>query len=509
MRLIRSFFLGTTVLTLATISGCTNIVGVSSNPVLGENKCEGTTYVRIASDFSGAATDIGIPHFWGIYDYLRNLNAAGGIRGCSIDIDVKDNSYTPAKTIDIVNGWRTTDPHWKDVSALFIFGTGPTTAVGPQIMTEKKVVIPGSYAGSLASPAATRKDVRYDAMNADFNTATLDDSKDSPGWPYIFFPATDYGTAIRLGVQAAWTIQPGRMSFAHDTADKCAYCVDPLAAGKSFLPSLQGMSIGRDLIIPQTSAASDAPKIHAAVDAFFNDATTGELAHFTSANTAAAWNYEPVSWVWSGNSVYASAILAKEIVAVQQRIDTDPAVQAILAGNKRNWKIRVIANNWGIGETTTTICGVDCNKDVIYGLFPVPRYAEPNSSGMGQLTALHDHYANLDTTAPPPAPITPRKLEDYRDVRYVQGYAAAAMWAKAMNLAIDRGSKNPTGEELKSALESFNGQDVDGLTAGPITFTGGDHRPQSSASIYRVDQNGSLSFVNKFAIGLVPDWLGY
>jgi ABC-type branched-subunit amino acid transport system substrate-binding protein len=494
-----------------TVAGCTSILGISSDPKVEKpvTNCQGTVYVRIATDFSGTATDIAIPHFWGIYDYLRNLNENGGIRGCQIDMNVQDNNYTPAKTTDVVNGWRNNDPHWKDVSTLFIFGTGPTTAVGPTIMTEKKVIIPGSYAGSLASPAPIKKDVPYTVLNPQYQAAQFDENKASPGWPYIFFPATDYGTAIRLAIQAAWTISPGRVALAHDTADKCAYCVDPLAAGASFIPSLQGMSLGRDLIIPQTSNPADAAKIHTAVDTYFNDPTTGEIAHFKTAN-ATSYAYDPVVWVWSGNSVYASAILAKEIAAVQAAIDKDTAIQAILTANKKTWKVRVMANNWGIGETTTTICGADCNTDVIYGLFPVPRYADlQNSTGMAQLIALHDHYGDQDGKTPPPSPITPRKLDDYRDVRYVQGYTAAAMWAKAMSAAIDKGSSNPTGEDIKNALESFKELDLEGLTAGPISFTGADHRPQSNESIYKVDANGTLAFVNKFSVALVPDWLGY
>lgn len=62
---------------------------------------------------------------------------------------------------------------------------------------------------------------------------------------------------------------------------------------------------------------------------------------------------------------------------------------------------------------------------------------------------------------------------------------------------------------IKNALEKFTQEDMEGMTAGPISFTTTDHRPQSNESIYKLDQNGTLSFVNRFNIGLVPDWLGY
>lgn len=518
MHILRSLALSTSVVTTILVAGCSSILGIESNPTVdadasttgGQVGCIGTVYVRIASDFSGTATDIAIPHFWGVYDYLRKLNETGGIGGCNIDIDVQDNNYTPAKTTEVVENWRKNDAHWADVNTLFIFGTGPTTAAGPQLMTEKKIVIPGSYAGLLASPGAVNKDVSYNVLNAQYQSASFNEHKTSTGWPYVFFPATDYGTAIRLAIQAAWTVQPGRIAFAHETADKCAYCVEPLAAGASFIPSLQGMSLGRDLLIPQTSSQADAPKIHDAVVAYFTEAVNGEIAHFKSAN-ATSWTYDPVTWVWSGNSVFASAILGKEVAAIQKMIDSDTEVQAILTANKKPaWKLRIMANNWGIGETTTTICGADCEGDFFYGLFPVPKYADlQNSSGMGKLIGLHEDYARRDAATPPKAPITPRKPTDYQDVRYVQGYAAAVMWEKAMLRAIEKGSKNPTGEELKNALESFSQMDMEGMTAGPITFTAADHRPQSNESIYRVDENGQLAFVNKFSLSLVSEWLGY
>lgn len=79
-------------------TGCAQALDIDSDPKVTGFKCEGTLHVRIASDFSGTATDIGIPHFFGIYDYLRKQNAKGGIRGCPIEIKVSDNHYDPTTT---------------------------------------------------------------------------------------------------------------------------------------------------------------------------------------------------------------------------------------------------------------------------------------------------------------------------------------------------------------------------------------------------------------------------
>lgn len=514
--MLRTFKASTAFAAIFAIGGCTAVLGISSDPHTapstdggttgdgGVGTCVGTLYVRIASDFSGTATDIAIPHFWGLYDYLRELNKNGGVRGCNIDIAVDDNNYTGPKTVEVVQKWRTTDPNWANVSTLFIFGTGPTTSAGPQIMQEQKVIIPGSYAGAFASPNPVQKNIAYKLVSDTYAVTDSSEAKTSAGWPFVFYPATDYGTGIRLGIQAAWKLAPGRISFAHDTPDKCAYCVEPLAAGKSFVENLPGMTIGRDLIIPQTS--TDAATVQASTTKFIQD----EIAHFKTAN-ATSYTYDPTIWVWTGNSVFASAIMGKTIAEQQAIIDADPVITGILTTAKKPpWKIKVIANNWGIGETTPTICGAGCNGDMFYGLFPVPRFADlSNATAMAQLIATRDAWATADQQAIPPAPITARKQDAYRDVRYVQGYAAAAMWEEAVKKAVDAGSKNPTGVDIKNALEKFTAQDLGGLTAGPITFSPTDHRPQSNEVIYKVDANGNLAFVDRFSITLTNEWLGY
>lgn len=520
--MLRTLKITTCFATLTAIAGCSAILGISSDPrtesgdggttlLSGDGgTCTGTLYIRIASDFSGTATDIAIPHFWGLYDHLRELNANGGINGCQIDIDVQDNHYTGPQTVTVVQNWRTTDPNWSKVNTVFIFGTGPTTSAGPDIMNEKKVIIPGSYAGAFDTPGAINKTINYDQITAQadpttpFTDTPTSEVKTSAGWSYVFYPATDYGTGIRLAIQAAQKINPGRIAFAHDTPAACAYCVDPLAAGKSFVPNLSGMKLGRDLMIPQTS--TDDATVTTNVTAYIEQ----EIAQFKAQNTKTKYDYEPVQWIWSGNSVFASAIVGKAVAAEQAKIDADTTIKDILSGNGRTWKIRVMANNWGIGETTPTICGTDCNGDIMYGLFPVPRYGDlANSSSMAQLTATRDSWAQKDQTTPPPAPITKRAYNDYRDVRYVQGYAAATMWETAVRNALKTGITSPTGDDIKNALEKFTQQDLGGLTAGPITFTTTDHRPQSNEVIYKVDSGGNLAFVDRYSITLTEEWLGY
>jgi hypothetical protein len=492
----RKIYLGAVLISLVGQLGCGQILGLDADPMILPPSCSGTVHVRIASDFSGTATDIAIPHFFGIYDHLRYLNEHGGIMGCQIDIATSDNHYTGPGTQMVVDAWRASDPDWSKVNTVFVFGTGPTQTVAPGLTAEQKIIIPGSYSGALASPIAVDKTIEYPTINDQFTEGQVSTEKKSPGYPYVFFPATDYATAIRLAIQSVWQIGPGRMAFAHETVDKCAYCEDPLVAGKSYLKNLQGMELGRDLIIAQTSSPSDAPAIDAAVQSYFQN----EISH-----VIADANYKPVVWVWSGNSVMASSLLGQSLWKVQQSIDANMQIPTAI---RSKWKVRVIANNWGIGETTPTICGTACNNDNFYGLFPVPKYGDiDNSAKMNDIIQHHDEFAQKDAVAMPPIPA--RTSDQYRDVRYVQGYAAALMWEKGMTAAVLAGHRNPTGNDLKEAFEKFNNIDMGGVTSATIGFTAKDHRPQSGESIYKLDSNGQLTFVSRYNIPLVDDWLGW
>ncbi|HTN82945.1 MAG TPA: bifunctional serine/threonine-protein kinase/ABC transporter substrate-binding protein, partial [Sorangium sp.] len=314
------------------------------------SRCTGVLRVRITTDDTGTTTDIAPPYSYGVYDYLRHLNDShGGIRGCPIDVEVKDAQYDPARTEEIIEGWRR-GPAWGEVSTLFIFGTGPTTRVAPKLTQEKKLIIPGSYAGSLATPVPISADVHYDEFNALGHSVAATEHKTSPGYPYIFFPATDYSTGIRIGLKAAWKIAPGRIAMAHDTIDQCLYCVDPLAAGKSYVEQLPGMLLGEDLIVPQTSSLED--------ERVIVDTVIGYVKREIEKKKADP-SYVPTNWFWAGNSVVSSSFVGKGAAAAQKLIH-----QAF--PDRDRWQLRVMANNWGIGEQTLALCGADC-AGIFYG----------------------------------------------------------------------------------------------------------------------------------------------
>ncbi|KYF63248.1 hypothetical protein BE11_03375 [Sorangium cellulosum] len=451
-------------------------------------RCTGVLRVRITTDDTGTATDIAPPYSHGVYDYLRHLNSSpGGLRGCSIDVDMRDAQYDPARTEEVIAEWRR-EPAWGEVSTLFVFGTGPTTRVAPRLTHEKKLIIPGSYAGSLATPVPISADVQYDEFNALGQSVVATEHKTSPGYPYIFFPATDYSTAIRIGIKAAWKIAPGRIAMVHETIDRCLYCVDPLAAGKSYVEQLPGMLLGEDLIVPQTSSLEDEGIIVDAVIRYVEREIDKKRANPS---------YVPTSWFWAGNSVVSSSFVGKGAAAAQRLVDR-------AFPEKDRWRLRVIANNWGIGERTLEICGDAC-AGIFYGLFPVPVFGDTqHSSGMAEMLRIHRTYREKDG----------RPLDRYKDQFYVQGHAAALMWRKAVERAVDAGHESPTGEDLKAALETFQNVVLDGMTAGPISFSPTDHRPQANESVYaisaRADAGGVVfRFVDQYSIELDPKWLGY
>ena len=449
--------------------------------------CKGTLGARITTDFTGTAQDIAQPFAQAIYDYLRDLKASGGLRGCAIDVDMKDGNYTATVTSTVVTNWSA-DPSWASVQSLFIFGTAPTTTVSAMPVVAGKVIFPGSYAGSLTSPVMVSTPVTYTDVNSMGNTSTAMVTETSPGYPYIFFPATDYSTGIRIAIGAAWQKDPGKIAMVYDKT--CAYCINPLVAGKQYMPEKPGMTLAPDIdSIPQTSDATQIPTIAATIKA----AMDAEIAK-VKANPG---SYYPIKWLWCGNSVTSCAGVAKG--AGQANADIVAQLPAA-----QQWKIRVIANNWGIGETSSALCGTggnpsDCD-DVLYGLFPVPRYGDTNASGMQAMIDLHDKWAMKDSYDAGPG--------SYEDVRFVQGYAAALMWRKAVEAAIDAGHTSPTGDDIKHALEQFSQVVLEQMTAAPVSFSAKDHRPQGGENIYYLHQ-GVLTFDNTYSLTLDSMWLGY
>jgi hypothetical protein len=445
--------------------------------------CEGSISVRIFKDTDGATKDIGVPYYYGLMDYLRNLNDAGGLRGCPIDMKDAETSYDDQKTINAYNAWKR-DPSWSSVVAIFTWGTGPTASVADQAMADKKILISGSYAGSLASPIPISKDVSYNDISVDFGTAPLTEAKKSLGYPYLFFPSTDYSTGARVAVQTAWKEGGKKIAMFHGTA---LYCTDPLAAAKSQVNQLgpTRIQLGRDLIIEQTATPDENAIINAIV-AYFQQEINEKKA---------MPDYVPVDWVWSGNTFATTIVMGKALEQARQLIRSQLGAAA--------WDIRLIANNWGINDSNGFFnsCGGTPNPCVekVFGIFPFRTYGDVSASGMPTLMDTHDRYRMKDGV----------DLNSYRSTPYVQGYVAALMWRLAMEKAIADGNPVITPDILKTYLERFDLQDMQGLTAGRLTFTPNDHRGQSTETIQNITASGVFSFVDTYQLSLDPSWQGW
>jgi branched-chain amino acid transport system substrate-binding protein len=253
-------------------------------------------------------------------------------------------------------------------------------------------------------------------------------------------------------------------------------------AAKSFTKTAEApIALGRDLVVEQTDTA-------AAIDKKVADYFAAE-----DAQVVAAPGYVPVDWVWLGNTQGTSMLMARSIAAA-----------CAAAPGKSACGVKMIANNWAFNETLANDeasggCSVSC-VDKYFGILPFKPYGDSTAGGMSALVATHDAY-RLQDGADPSA---------YKLVQYVQGYVAAMLWRRGVERALDSGAKVIDGEALKAALETFKSVDMEGLTAGKISFSPTDHRPQSGELLFTMDATGHfVSSGDNPAFPLLPDWLGW
>lgn len=427
--------------------------------------CEGTIRARLFYDMTGPTQDVSSNAARGQHAYLRALNDEGGIRGCPIQIDSLDTKYDQATTLHGYDAWKA-QAEWPEVSVLFGQGTPMTETLAPLAAADEKLVIINSYAGEFGAPVATTHTVQVPSVNDNFAEATVAVSKKSAGYPYVFFPGTDYSTAARVAVDAAWSAGARRVGFFQCSTS--AFCTDPVDAAKTFLKQLPGTEIGRalDIELDDTEAAI----------------STKVLAYFQAelAQKAKDPSYAVVDWVWFGNNRATTTGVAKALAQVKAQLGLT---------------VSVTSNMWGVDEELFSECGAPCvGFNVVE---TVPLFGDLGASGMANVMAVHEKYNQLDGL---PA------LKD-ANLLYVNGYLAVAMWKIAVEQVVDAGQK-VTGKNVRAALETFRAQDVEGF--GTLTFTAGDHRPQSTARMYTLDDGGRLKASGQpLSIALQEAWLGW
>jgi branched-chain amino acid transport system substrate-binding protein len=450
----------------AAAAGCADVINIPDDRFVtgasgtADGRCVGTISVRVLADYTGAIKAVATPYVKGEIDYLRELNETGGIRGCSLDIDVQDYGYDVNRAQAIYDAWRAR-PDWPQVAAVFAGGTADTLQLAPQAQADQKPLLSGSYFGALASPRPINFQVNVPEVGLDFRESVFPTQVESPGYPYCFFVGTDYSTGGRVAVFHVKSQGGKRMGFFRCSNN--VYCTGPLAALRSYAKELE-LPIGRDLIVEMGGQQAA------------YDASVLEYFQQEKARREADPTYEMVDWVWLGNTTPDTATLARAL----------GAANAALGLN-----VQIIVNNWAMDEALPVLCGSAC-ADFVHGIMPFTAFGDTSrgSTEMPKVVALHDKWRQRDYDEAAAAGAPDAKLESHRNVRYVQGYVNALVFRIAAERVLDLGLP-VNGENVKNALETFDDVDTGGLT-DRLSFSPDDHRPQSSESIYKLSAEGKL-----------------
>lgn len=428
-------------------------------------------------DASGSARDIAPSYNQGIIDYIGMLNdRRDGILGCEIDLEVGEGDNSAVRTEQVIGGWAA-KREWKEVSTLFVFGTSAVKRVAEDLADEGKVVIAGASSGSLASPEPVSRNVVHPLVSADGTETSVTDEVNSPGYPNVFFVGMDDSTISRGLLSAISNWGGGRVALVADV--NCASCVDPFIAVRQQISSQARLELGRDIAgVEQIVGSGDEARIQTILDDYFQWEIDAKLADP---------EYLPVSWLLLGNSVASSSLVGKALAGVQETID-----ESLPEGDR--FTVRLAATPWAFSEQTPKLCGDACNG-ILIGVTPVFAWGETErSAGMSDLMAVHSR-ARTDA--------------EYRNHHYVRGYAAAMMWHRAVERAVESGATRPTGSDIQAALDSFRDEDLSGLTAGLVSMSSTDHRSQTRYNVYAIDVDGDLVFDSNGSLRPSDLWLGY
>jgi ABC-type branched-subunit amino acid transport system substrate-binding protein len=354
--------------------------------------------------------------------------------------------------------------------------------VARPLAAEGKLVIAGASSGSLANPEPISRDVVYPLVGANGTESSVTENVSDVGYPNVFFVGMDDSTIARGLLAAISNRGGGRVALVADV--DCAFCVDPLTAIRQQIGSQARLELGRDVVgIEQGVRNADEAQIQAILDDYFQWEIEAKLADP---------DYEPVSWLWLGNGVVSSSLVGRAMAQVQDNIDAS-------LPERDRWTVRLAANPWGFSEETPELCGDACNE-ILIGVTPVFAWGETErSAGMSDLMAVHARARSQAGQEP----------SLYRNHHYVRGYAAAMMWHQGVARAVENGHSSPTGGDIKDALEAYRDEDLDGLTAGPLSLAPDDHRSQTRYNVYAIDADGDVVFDSDGSIQPSNLWLGY
>lgn len=471
--------------------GCAPLLDIESDPQLvgqspSTSSCQGRLRVKLTTDTdndaSGSARDIAPSYNQGIIDYINELNdSADGIRGCRVNLEVGEGDHSAVVTEQVIAGWQIA-PDWPEVSTLFVFGTSSVKRVAADLADDGKLVIAGASSGSLASPAPISRDVVHPLVGADGTESSVTADVSTVGYPNVFFVGMDDSTIARGLMAAISNRGGGRVALVADV--DCAFCEDPLAAIRQQIGGQARLELGRDVNgVEQGVRNADETRVQAILDGYFQWEIKTKLADP---------DYEPVSWLWLGNGIVSTSLVGRAVAKVQDHIDG-----SLPEGDR--WTVRLAVNPWGFSEETPKLCGEPCHE-VLIGVTPVYAWGETErSAGMSDLMAVH---ANARSQAG-------QEPSLFRNHHYVRGYAAAMMWHRGVDQALENGNSSPTGDDIKDALDALRDERLEGLTAGPLNLAPDDHRSQTRYNVYTIDADGDLVFDDEGSIQPSNLWLGY
>jgi branched-chain amino acid transport system substrate-binding protein len=460
----------------------------------GPPACKGRIVLKAFADYTGP-TRAFISGAWGLTDHYREINANGGILGCPIELEIADFGYVAANAVKSYDTWKAS-PEWPDIVAVFGWGTPDGIAVGPKLKEDKKPLITASNLGRFASPDPVSRQVTIAVVNASFEENTVSYNVKSDGFPYTYFPATDYSTSARIAMLHAKLLGAKRIGFVRCSDE---FCRETALAAQEYAKR-QGLGLGRELVrelSPLTPTGQPVPTgTQQSYEDGIHDYFRQEKAHVES-EVSAGRVYQPVDFVFAGNLSIHTVWLANGLA----RVKDDPDL---------GYDVQLIANKQGFDEAVLkcTSCA-----ERVHGVLPVPAYGDLSAPEMGRIMALHDKWRKLDAEAERAdgggaddggdggAP-----MKSFASGRYVQGYVSMLVFRIAAERVI-RSGKPLTGEALKEALDTFAGVDTGGLTTS-LTFTPKDHRPQSTERFYRVT-GGRFALEAERSIVLEDSWLGW
>ncbi|MDF2696092.1 MAG: serine/threonine protein kinase [Labilithrix sp.] len=459
--------------------------------------CKGKIYVKGFADFTGP-TSAYIAGAWGQIDHYREINANGGILGCPIELEVNDFGYVAANALRIYDGWKT-QPEWPEVVTVLGWATPDGVALGPKLKEDKKPLITASYLGRFATPDPVSRQVTIAVVNASFEENAVSYNVKSDGFPYTYFPSTDYSTSARIAMLHAKLLGAKRIGFVRCSDE---FCRETAFAAQEYAKR-QGLGLGRELVRELAPLTPTGQPVPTGTQQSYED---GIYEYFqqekarVDSEAGAGRTYQPVDYIFAGNLSIHTAWLANGL----KRVKDDPNL---------GYDVQIIANKQGFDEAVLKF--PNCAERV-HGVLPLPAYGDQSVPEMSRIMALHDKWRKIDHDAEladggvdaagdggdggAPA------MKSFANGRYVQGYVNMLIFKIAAEKVL-RSGKPLTGETLKEALDTFAGVDTGGLTTS-LTFTPKDHRPQSTERFYKVS-GGRFVLEAERSVVLEDSWLGW